>query len=983
MYGILAYGASEWGGSAVEGANGNVVYLFSTNPLHADTGVALTAPLSFSLAIISDTGALIDPFSIRVLVGPDTAVIGGGFMPGWDGVIEGGYDSKAGELQNVSITTHPNYYLRQEDVVISVMDTDGQEYVLSFSFFTAAGTISNLVAKTWCEGRRIDLACTLPTGTQNVRVRRHRYAFPFFEEDPGEVIFYEFWDTPEFKFIDGVDTYLTNNGYSTEAPLDENQFYYYTVDFSLIDPATTASFITTHEGQVSGLSIKDYNTAEGRYVYAELPRTYRRRDALPGPDQYKTRDYCDLIQCSVNLRRGFAEALLLFRDPERMPAGRVGEASNQTGILEAAVSDFGVSMNLSFDTSTMRRVIEGIIPSVWKKKGTCPGFEGLARVFAKWNVRCDEGNQPVCGFNRVFQTWDGESWITHTDAAFGEYTVTEGSFTVLQTEVLDWQEAAFALPLTADGLDTVSAVVDHFGTFACVDVVAAGGGSYTITFTNPRAYLRPELLATMSVVSGTDIDITSFDYESWPWQFPGEAPRIAANAFVGMEVIDSSSVKRVVVSNLTTDDLGVTRVVLDGAVTGTRLAICSKFSGLATWASRQPHLAFKLYSGRFSLTWNPKWDIRLKDDTIASPWSLVMAGKSLATGGSIGVSDIVLWVQDVHLVVGRVTDVAAGWLEDNTKDWAVDRWRNKYVIPNWTYKRALKILTNTATKLFVAGDSMVDGFSIEGAHYVILNEADALRYSQLNTLLPSFAEPDAFTSLRFENYFTPDMLPDMVFSYAADAKIAVDSSNFVTSWSSYDDTLPMTAAGGAQPTLATEALAPTVLFGDTDDYLTGNLSGVSALASGADATIFICFKPAAVQAGNRTVYQQSNAGSIRLKLFINGNDATLSITNDVAATTTFTLAGCVFVGLWAILVVRKQGATWNLFSYSSGPHYAGSNSGVRAGTITVNMHKFGEAGAATENVNAAYRALIGYNSYLSESQMDQVVRYLQQHWPQF
>jgi hypothetical protein len=359
------------------------------------------------------------------------------------------------------------------------------------------------------------------------------------------------------RYVDG--TFSSSVYRTTNADLREGVFYYYTIFLSF--SASPYVYLTGEECKVTGLSIKDYYAAEGDYVFKMLPPN------VQGKDDGTLQKLCGILQCGVNLLRGQIEALQFFRDPDLLPAGRVGEAENQHGILKADLWDKGVENTYTTDTIALRRMASKI-SEVNTKKGSCDGHVVLAQAFCDWVVRCDEQIDPVCGVMRYFQTWDAEAYILEGySTTYGDIDyLTQGVVTV--ANLTDSYKNAYpdslvpttnqTPPFTADGGPQVGFVVDAFGTFCCVSEVEEQGSGFLITLdpgTSPYTpYLRDELHFTNCVESGGNLilDTGELDADSYPWQFPAadfDPPTFGVNAFAGKTVMYKDGTTDVIVSS--------------------------------------------------------------------------------------------------------------------------------------------------------------------------------------------------------------------------------------------------------------------------------------------------------------------------------------------------------------------------------------------------------------------------------------------------
>lgn len=729
-YGTSVYGSTPYGGSGL-GLGTTPPILVSSTPADGDTGVALDATIVMTLQSASPSA--LDPFSLNVVVDGKAAIVNGIWVAGYAGTI---VDNVTEYI--VTISAHPLFDHPTVDVYVSVTDCDGLEGHATFSFNIIAVSVSDLVAKSWCEGKRIDLTWTNPVipGLQ-MTIRRSRFSYCTFITDPGEDIY----SGP------AVSTY-------SDTGLDEDTFYYYTIFLQWV-----TEWHTNENNKVLGLSIKDYFARYGHYVYNLLPRTYRERDADPvrGTNQYKLRDYCLVLQCGINLYRGWAEGIVKLRDVDLMPAGKLGEATNQLGILAAQNYDLGFTPDKSFDAGLLRRMALSII-GITKKKGTCTGLVDLVKAFTTWDSRCDEYIEPVCGINRIFTSWDGESYFNYTNgpgtdplyAAPGSTwdSATPGTFRIAAASVLSY--GADIMPLTSTGKPTVKAIITNLGDFACVSSVSQVGPNYVLTFEDPTAYIRSELVGTGTAGGTTTWTIATVNASSYPWQFPAPLarPRFGVNAFAGMKLMDNTGAEFTVISS-DGDVLELSGIPADGAY-----AIADDFAGATTYAARVPLLKVTFLIGEFSFYPATIWDTRMLAEGFKGPWSFTasLASSTVGSGSSGTPADVIMWVANEHEVLGTSTALTTDTLTDGTKLWVVNQWAGYYVLPNWDQTRLYRISANAANTLTVAlnGGPGLDTVAGAGSHYVILSPENALKYAQLNKVLPNFVPVDTRPLVKFE-----------------------------------------------------------------------------------------------------------------------------------------------------------------------------------------------------------------------------------------
>jgi len=721
----------------------NKPYLYASTPENGEQNVAFAVT---PVVVDIDCSTTVSNASVKVwfngVLAYDAA--GAGFQAGYTGSV-----ATVGTRRVVTFATHPVFTVK--DVVITAFAYNAAVTAysyMSFSFSTLVGAISSLTAKTFCEGKQIDLAWVNPAGITRVKIRRSAWAYALYDSDEGDTIY------------DGAV-----KASHSDTGLAEGKFYYYTVLFSY-SPGPSYVWNADDNSFVEGLSIKDYNKAEGDYVYNLLPDNYRKADQeeARGTQRYKLRDYCTVIQCSVNLYRGWLEALLLLRDAENMPAGRLGEAENQKGLISAHLAMFGVTPEQSFDAGVLRRLAMGIAVAN-KQKGTCNGLVTLGKLFTGWDATCKELVDPSCGVNRFVVSWDKESYIligkniakTPTYTPVGWVVEVGANYLDVPTATslykADGITAATAPPDTSSSDQTVAMVIDEMGSWCCVSDVTTSAGKTRITFSNglPRA----EITGT-GTAAGSDFTITAVDLTSYPKQFPSPAaePVWGTNAWAGHKIIDSAGTIRTVVTSDATDAItGDTVLHLSGAVASGVFSLAFDFDPAGvTFATRKPILKARLYIGEFSPVYDPRWDTRLLSDFYAGPWSTLTGfGAPTSFGWAPTPKDVVLTFSQGYSDYGSVTRVAANELEDYTKAWTTNQWLGYYVNPNWEQKKLFKVIYNDATHLYLDMKTGTDLSSFSGtkASYVILSPENAARYAQFMRLMPTFCMFEARPVVKF------------------------------------------------------------------------------------------------------------------------------------------------------------------------------------------------------------------------------------------
>jgi hypothetical protein len=492
-----------------------------------------------------------------------------------------------------------------------------------------------------------------------------------------------------------------------------------------------------------------------------------------------------MLQGTVNLYRGWMEALLHMRDPDLMPSGRHGEAKNQTGIMQAALSDFGMPSDRSLDVYTLRRLVAGLMP-VLKIKGTCPGLVGITKLFTEWDATCDEASEPNCGVNQTVVTCDNESYIIQmkslANMAYRSLGTAGTSGIGLDASVPGKIRVYWSQTTRRNALDTADKwfspsvevppafIIDAFGTFVCVASAKNIGSSTEILFSDETAQLRAELLVDAQMMGGADsIRVKLNTDDSAPWQFPNLLtdghPTYGRDAFKGLKLItNTGAVYAITASVQDTAEhttLTVPGLAYDGgAVHAMAIAYDWDPSG-ATFATRKPVMYAKLYFGEFSLNYDPLWDRRLIDSNRDGPWSLYSSlGSPLGLFYAPAPTDVTLWIDDHTSTIveysarkGIYTPYDNVMLDENAS-WTDNQWVGYYLLPNWNIPRLYRIVHNDTTNIQVdlGGSPPLSQIrkSEEGT-YLILSEQNALKYARLAKLLPSFLPSDNRPIIKFTN----------------------------------------------------------------------------------------------------------------------------------------------------------------------------------------------------------------------------------------
>lgn len=148
------------------------MYLEEISPSDKSGGSTQNVPLVFTVA--SDAGN-VSILNTKVWVNGNLALDGITFQPGYDGTITGitGTYTKYKILMDV----HPLFPAFNNVVTVYTEDSSPDTGWLSFSFGCDVTVIKNLRAKSFCEGKRIDLSFEVPENVEQISIKRSKFAF--------------------------------------------------------------------------------------------------------------------------------------------------------------------------------------------------------------------------------------------------------------------------------------------------------------------------------------------------------------------------------------------------------------------------------------------------------------------------------------------------------------------------------------------------------------------------------------------------------------------------------------------------------------------------------------------------------------------------------------------------------------------------------------------------------------------------------------
>lgn len=555
--------------------------------------------------------------------------------------------------------------------------------------------VTNLEAKTWCGGEQIDLSWDPPAGVVVVeyRLKRARTTFALFVDDDTELL--SAWTT-------GTTTYVDVN-------LLPSTVYYYTVFYS----TDGAEFIVADAARVAGVSIEDFKASEGEYwLYDSLPGEVKRQDAAVGPDQYTQRRYFDVLQCGIQLYRGYLDVYRLLPDYDLTPAGRIREPANQYAIIEKRLSDLGFPAQRALGIDTMRRVALGIM-GVRQWKGSCTGLVMFIKLLTTWDSQCQSvSDGGGCGGGTLFQTWDGVSARKNSQGGAADIDNTAGQLT-------DNTGAIFSAGLYADGV-----LVDALGNIVCIE----DNTQTSFTLQDPAGQLQFERGFNQTLGLAED----------------PSGRLIHDHSLRGMEIKILSGATTTIYDNYRGGGLGVidnTTVIELSSVPGSYPPV-GPFSVAAsflnepqTFANREPEMRYTAHWGEHYRLFKPQFDDSLRG-VFNDPFDYLFGSSSTGSGATLGFVpgplDVIMWINaGVAGGIGFSDGLVDEQLDDSTATFTINGLTGNYLNPNRNQTQLFKIIGNSATQIFVEAGSLMTTVGIAGSSYYVVDPLSARRVEAL------------------------------------------------------------------------------------------------------------------------------------------------------------------------------------------------------------------------------------------------------------
>jgi len=717
------------------------IYNVECSPEYGEESVAQDVVVTFTMISQLDLFGTTDA---EVTYNGVLIYTGGTWTSGWDGTVVA-----SGTVASLTftITTHPPFV---GPIVLGFkgVDLSANTATLYLPFNASVPGCKSLRARTYCGGKRIDLSWENPVGYTRLIIRRNKVGHPTTITDPANTVY------------TGSGTSYSDTG------LDEGVFYYYTVFHQFGDDVYHAN----NDSKVTGLSIADYTAREGRYLYELLSTGVRKTDGDPsrGADRYRLRDLCDFMQCGMNLYRGWADGLKSIRQPDLTPAGLIGEARNQTGILEAHAWELGAPVDKTYDAGLLRRIAMHMFAAN-QSRGVCNGILSMIRIFTEWQVvDCLDMAYPICGTPKMLRTHDDSSKLftavgnmdpgatLHTPSSVFYGTGAGAGYTSVDVNSLvDWEGNPATLTLRDDGYPNPTFLMTDLGDFVCIKSTTYDGDGpcYIFEHADPTSYLRSEILGT-GVATGSTFAISTLNVAGRAWQYQsGPLPTYGVDAFKGLVLMDDTGGNFPILSSTEGQIDTIVLTVTGAPITG-NFSIAQGFAGLA-WASlRQTKLY--IYQGDFSFTYHPMWEKRLALEISEGSYWSPLTGAGATTGVSgIAPADchLIVVVPNVASVIDTVADVGPDWV-DLSLSYATDIYTGHYMCPRWSQTKLFRIIHHDGARFTLEvppGDETIDSITIIGEECFILSPADALRYQQVTTASATFIDSDSTLLLRFKN----------------------------------------------------------------------------------------------------------------------------------------------------------------------------------------------------------------------------------------
>ncbi len=559
------------------------------------------------------------------------------------------------------------------------------------------------------------------------------------------------------------------------SPLAPQTYYYYTVlvsttEFSVSFQADSPGvFDFTDDCRAYALSIDKSLSSTGWF---KVPRDLARLDSLPeeqgGSDGFLAK-WLDVMGCWLNLMRGHSKALTLLTNDNEAPFPS----------LEYKLAAIGATTEgASYDLEVQRRAAIAL-SRAYRKRGTCPGFVEVAKIYGKWDVECvGLGDSTSRSGASNLRTWDGESISERSSRLFSDVVQSFAART-LQFVGRNWDANAWAggalrgcmgevLDVVSSTADTLTVkALDALTTLAAnaaagssslslvsaawltpgirlqlnkadasageLVTVASIGGNGAVTLASPLvgSYVAGDIVAVGSTILRGEILLTGTSPMSNVLIVTGQ--KWVIDQWIGYKVLDAANNLRTVTGN------GVSTLFLDGAVAAGVFALAKGFNG-STFVARAPVLQYHLVGGEHSFLFDPIRDFGLRG-TQLDPFYYLWQGEGSAIQGSWGRNDVGIYVKtQVTITKGRFQGTSSPSvidLDPASPALVPGSLVGAMFNPNQNQERMFEIVSNTANTLTVAGD--VTGIAVPGQFYYALSARDSSKFQRVAARLREFA----------------------------------------------------------------------------------------------------------------------------------------------------------------------------------------------------------------------------------------------------
>lgn len=252
--------------------------------------------------------------------------------------------------------------------------------------------VSNLKARTGCQGKAVYLSWDNPPSAAHTRITRRANDWPYYVDDPADVIY------------DGALISSFADVASTP-PLAEDTYYYYTVLTTFVSPSPSLDdYELGEQSRVAGLSIP---VMDGKaWIWDKTPMAMKRLDGKPyneGGGNGDLEKWMTVMGCWLNLIRGYNKAALLNLDDSKAPYAYAKEKNFQ----------WGVTPEDSYDFTVVRKFNEAAA-GLYQIKGSCPSLVEVVEIYTGWEAECIDiaATTPVnCGQPMLLRTYDGKTAV--------------------------------------------------------------------------------------------------------------------------------------------------------------------------------------------------------------------------------------------------------------------------------------------------------------------------------------------------------------------------------------------------------------------------------------------------------------------------------------------------------------------------------------------------------------------------------------------